>query len=118
MTWNASSLLSPEQRLLVDLMKEVRELSVKVDKLIEQGVMTMSEIEDLVAQVNETKGIEQAAAVALQGLRAKIDELVANATELNQLKSQLRGLTSDLDQSEGELSSAIANEGGETDPPA
>jgi uncharacterized coiled-coil protein SlyX len=93
--------------LLREFLNEFRDFRAKAQ--IQEKAL-MAEIDLLVAQVAETRGVTDAAVVAIQGLRDQIDLLVQNATDLEALKAQLTDLTGQLDASERDLAAAIATD--------
>ncbi len=68
----------------------------------------MSVLDTLRQEVQEARSAQESAIVLILGLKAKIDALAANATELNQLKSALAELSSELSDSTDSLADAVA----------
>ena len=69
----------------------------------------MSEqLEAIRREVAEAKTAQQSAIVLIGGLKAQIDTLIANATELTELKTELAALSVDLSDATDGLAAAVA----------
>ena len=87
--------LSRIESILQNLELEVIEMSVELDQLI--------------VQVGETESVEESVITLLQGIKARIDELVAEELDLEATKAKLVELSTDLDASEKAVADAVAN---------
>lgn len=69
----------------------------------------MSEqLEAIRREVAEAKTAQQSAIVLIDGLKTQLDSIVANATELTELKAELAALSIDLSDSTDALAAAVA----------
>lgn len=59
-------------------------------------------------QVAENTAVDQSAITLITGLVARINELVANTSELEELRAGLTELTNDLDRDNDALAAAVA----------
>ena len=78
-------------------------------KFIKKEIITMSvELDDLVAEVEETEGVEQSAIALLQGIVAELEALIA-ANEAGKVDAaKLVELKDSLHAKAGELAAAVA----------
>lgn len=65
-------------------------------------------LEDIRREVQEAKDAQQSALALIVGLKAKIDELIHNATDLAQLQSELTALSQELSDSTDALVAGVA----------
>lgn len=65
-------------------------------------------LEDIRREVQEAKDAQQSALALIVGLKAKIDELVHNATDLAQLQAELTALSQELSDSTDALVAGVA----------
>lgn len=74
----------------------------------QQEVYVMAEIDDLVAQVQDVKGVEDSALALITGLTQKVTQLVQDATDLATLKAQVAQATADIKNNAQPLADAVA----------
>ena len=70
--------------------------------LIHQGKSIMSALQKLIAEVAETKAVNESAVTLLQGLKVKLDEAIASGDP-----AMLEQLAADLDASTNSLAAAV-----------
>lgn len=76
-------------------------------------------LENLQREVQEARDAHTSAVALIGGLKTEIQNLVTNATELDELKSALTQMTQELSDSTDTLAAAVAGDqagGGATDP--
>lgn len=76
----------------------------------------MAKLDELKAEVAETKTVQESAIALLQGLKAKLDEALAGGN----VEAEVKALRDELDASNAALADAVAantpSEGSEPDP--
>ena len=76
--------------------------------VLQEGVTRLSaEFEAIKAAVEENNTVDQSVITLVNQLVAKIDAIVARATELDQLKADLTGLTSELSASNQQVADVV-----------
>ena len=71
-------------------------------------LQAMSEVLDNIArEVAEAKTAHASAIALIAGLKTQLDQLVANATELGELKAAVSALSQDLSDSTDSLAAAV-----------
>ena len=71
-----------------------------------------AEVQALRDEVARTQGVAASSKALILGLVAKVDALVANATDLEALKAELTQMTTTLDATNDDLAAAVdANDG-------
>lgn len=90
------------KKQLSRILSELKHLNERVNKM-------SAELDQLIVQVGETESVEQSVITLLQGIKARIDELVLSELDLVATKAKLVELSADLDASELALAEAAAN---------
>lgn len=85
----------------------LRRIESNIALIKRQGVTEMAEIDDLIDAVAKEKTVEDAEAVLLATLTGQINTLVQNATDLATLKTQITGVTSQVNTNAQAIQDAI-----------
>jgi len=79
---------------------EIKKLNDNLNRI---GVMIMSALENLGAEVAESKAVTESAIILLAGLKAKLDEAIASGN-----MSQVQALSDELSTSTDALAAAVS----------
>lgn len=91
----------PCEDSLTDIRNLLREINERTKKM-------SAELDDLTSAVAENTTIDQSAIALIEGIAAQLSQLVANATELGELKAAITAKAADLRASSAALSAAVA----------
>lgn len=93
--------------------KKTRKALKRIESLIEtlsEELNRMSiELDQLIVQVGETESVEDSVVALLQGIQARLNELVASELDLAATKAKLVEISTDLHTSEVKVADAVAN---------
>ena len=100
----------PSNPAPVEIARDLRRIVWRLDYIIAlltrvlslEGIQ-MASLAELRAEVEETKTVQASAVVLLQGLKAKLDEAIANGN-----MAEVEALTAELDATTNALASAVA----------
>lgn len=73
-------------------------------------------LENIRREVGEAKAGQASAVALISGIREQLAQLVANATDLEALKTEVNQLATDLSDSTDALGAAMATDGGGAEP--
>jgi hypothetical protein len=99
-----SLLLFTDDKVLNQILATVKRIETKLGLVQQQETQQMATLTELQTQVTESIGVEQSAITLIQGLAAKIQELINSGSD----PAALQALVDELNTSEQALSGAVA----------